>query len=528
MERSDVVLRFSGGHTGCECTEDGDPFRNCCYTSADTHDVSTGNSTGPLQNSSDTAGVHISHLQSELCTAPVNTQRTALLSRSSLNEPFGFALQTYVFKRGASGIRERITYIDYVRESSIAADGGVQKGDVVVAVNGIPVLTESHKGLIELMSSQLNLHLVLVYQDIARILALSVRSLQLQYILAEKYILLEQIDMEEASILNGSAGSLSTDLRRARWLSVCRSISKSLNVCRKFLGKGSKPVLCRLHGEPDLGLLHISASFPHLRMTSSGPPPTSPSKPGSFSDRYDKFIAQWPKVHTLHRMVVDGSRWCFSDIKTYLRIKRELSSKVKTLADLSMAELEVLVQMPIELPRVAVTAVLIPLPFGFYVVGFAIIFFPRLVLTRHFWSDVQRKEFFQIDVARSMTNSAFLLGIVGNPASVEGLRLPNVEELRGDVLIALSAIHSMYPFPGIRRRFQQRCKAMRQLDKVVGANIGSLTARQLHFHLFIRRISNTGNSEAEMRRILKSWLEFTKNLDDAAYLCAPVFFNRRT
>ncbi|ETN85570.1 hypothetical protein NECAME_01462 [Necator americanus] len=41
-------------------------------------------------------------------------------------------------------------------------------------------------------------------------------------------------------------------------------------------------------------------------MTSSGPPPTSPSKPGSFSDRYDKFIAQWPKVHTLHRMVVDG------------------------------------------------------------------------------------------------------------------------------------------------------------------------------------------------------------------------------
>ncbi|ETN85572.1 hypothetical protein NECAME_01464 [Necator americanus] len=50
-------------------------------------------STGPLQNSSDTAGVHISHLQSELCTAPVNTQRTALLSRSSLNEPFGFALQ---------------------------------------------------------------------------------------------------------------------------------------------------------------------------------------------------------------------------------------------------------------------------------------------------------------------------------------------------------------------------------------------------------------------------------------------------
>ncbi|ETN85571.1 hypothetical protein NECAME_01463 [Necator americanus] len=187
-----------------------------------------------------------------------NTSTLYASSKFHTRKGFRKNSKTYVFKRGASGIRERITYIDYVRESSIAADGGVQKGDVVVAVNGIPVLTESHKGLIELMSSQLNLHLVLVYQDIARILALSVRSLQLQYILAEKYILLEQIDMEEASILNGSAGSLSTDLRRARWLSVCRSISKSLNVCRKFLGKGPKPVLCRLHGEPSVSASEIA------------------------------------------------------------------------------------------------------------------------------------------------------------------------------------------------------------------------------------------------------------------------------
>ncbi|KIH64214.1 hypothetical protein ANCDUO_05480 [Ancylostoma duodenale] len=82
-------------------------------------------------------------------------------------------------------------------------------------------------------------------------------------------------------------------------------------------------------------------------MTSSGPPPVAPPKPGSFSDRYDKFIARWPKVHALHRMVVDGSRWCFSDIKVYFRIKRELSSKKKELTDLTMEELEVLIQKTI-------------------------------------------------------------------------------------------------------------------------------------------------------------------------------------
>ncbi|PIO54342.1 hypothetical protein TELCIR_24298, partial [Teladorsagia circumcincta] len=94
----------------------------------------------------------------------VNTQRTVLLVRSSLEECFGFALQTYVFKRGPYGLKERITYIDYVRDKSIAAGAGVQEGDVVVAVNGSPVLQESHADLVKLMSSQLELRLVLLYQ----------------------------------------------------------------------------------------------------------------------------------------------------------------------------------------------------------------------------------------------------------------------------------------------------------------------------------------------------------------------------
>ncbi|PIO64472.1 hypothetical protein TELCIR_13899, partial [Teladorsagia circumcincta] len=42
--------------------------------------------------------------------------------------------------------------------------------------------------------------------------------------------------------------------------------------------------------------------------------------------------------------VQEGSRWCFADIKTYIRLKRELSSKARTLESLSMPELEVLVQ----------------------------------------------------------------------------------------------------------------------------------------------------------------------------------------
>uniref|UniRef100_A0A1I7X7V4 Transposase n=1 Tax=Heterorhabditis bacteriophora TaxID=37862 RepID=A0A1I7X7V4_HETBA len=81
-----------------------------------------------------------------------------------------------------------------------------------------------------------------------------------------------------------------------------------------------------------------------VRLTSSGPPPSIPPKYGSFSHKYDRFISRWPKVYAIHSMVIDGSRWCFSDIKTYIRVKRELYMKKRNLPDLSMSELEVLVQ----------------------------------------------------------------------------------------------------------------------------------------------------------------------------------------
>ncbi|KIH64213.1 hypothetical protein ANCDUO_05479 [Ancylostoma duodenale] len=206
MEQSDEVVHFDCDHVGSGCEED----RNSCivYDS-----LSTNSDAAPL-------------IESNGCS------------------------NTYIFKRGPVGLTERITYVDYVREDSAAAIAGVRRGDVVVAVNGFPVLAESHKALVDLMSSQLKLHLVLLYQDITRILALSVRSLQLQYILAEKYILLEQMDMEEASLLHGSGGSLSTDFRRARWLSACQDLSKSLNLCRKLLGRESKQDLYRLHDAP--------------------------------------------------------------------------------------------------------------------------------------------------------------------------------------------------------------------------------------------------------------------------------------
>ncbi|VDO94697.1 unnamed protein product [Heligmosomoides polygyrus] len=169
-----------------------------------------------------------------------------------------------------------------------------------------------------------------------------------------------------------------------------------------------------------------------LAWTSAGPPPPTPSKPGSFSARYDAFIARWPKVYALHRMVVDGSRWCFADIKTYVRLKREITNP-KQLQNLTMSELEVLVQSGGELAKMIALVVVLQIPGPGDILILLLIFFPRLILTRHFWSDAQRKKYFQLDVQRSLANSS-LPGLLGNVSVVDQIMKPCWDE--GEVLFA--------------------------------------------------------------------------------------------
>ncbi|CAI4221649.1 unnamed protein product [Auanema sp. JU1783] len=130
-----------------------------------------------------------------------NKRRTIVVIRSTLNESFGFALQSYVFKRGSNSI-ERITYVDYVQDGAPASKAGIRRGDVVIAVNGVSVIGESHSSLVSIISSQLQMRIVVLFQNIARIIQLSARSLQLQYILREKQKMLEALEREEQKIID--------------------------------------------------------------------------------------------------------------------------------------------------------------------------------------------------------------------------------------------------------------------------------------------------------------------------------------
>lgn len=129
-----------------------------------------------------------------------SAQRSILLCRQNFATSFGFALQSYVFKRTSSNTYERITYVDYVSTDSPADRCGIIRGDMVVAVNENSVVTASHAEIVNSIAQCLQVSLVLVFKDVARIVELSMRSIQLRFILDTKMRELKMLEEKEREL----------------------------------------------------------------------------------------------------------------------------------------------------------------------------------------------------------------------------------------------------------------------------------------------------------------------------------------
>ncbi|TKR92818.1 hypothetical protein L596_007394 [Steinernema carpocapsae] len=257
-------------------------------------------------------------------------------------------------------------------------------------------------------------------------------------------------------------------------------------------------------------------------------------------------------------MVTDGCKWCVSDMKTYYRIRRDLSQGRRTLTDLTTDELESYVQCPPELayiglllfllqiPIVGETIVffvilicffqtseefaklsgivcLAVLPMTVYVIGFAILFFPRIILTRHFWSNEQRKEFWahslKVSAARHYQPILENLKVSNKDITIptEFVNLKDVKiapliEFPYSHIVRLCMIHRCFPVPSVKR-LAHRAEVLRELDSRQLNDlhlVDEMDDQQLYMHLFIRRLQYEGKTVPEMRELLKTWLIASK------------------
>ncbi|KAF8365324.1 hypothetical protein PRIPAC_83153 [Pristionchus pacificus] len=212
------------------------------------------------------------------------------------------------------------------------------------------------------------------------------------------------------------------------------------------------------------------------RWTSLGPPPSPPPIVGSFSHKYDTFLAKYPMMHALHNRVVNGSRWCVMDVKQLWALRSIDLKDNNQLDKLTIPQLETLIQVRCEIPKVTAIMILLPLPLTVYVIGFAIIFFPRLILTRHFWTKSQREEFFLSDINKCV-EAAKSLTTTSLPSKIEELN--EVQKAK------LSKLYGGF-LPWSVNKLKERYLLTHNIDSRL--DVSSLNRDQLIFHLFLRRV----------------------------------------
>ncbi|XP_077450374.1 LETM1 domain-containing protein 1 [Stigmatopora argus] len=113
--------------------------------------------------------------------------------------------------------------------------------------------------------------------------------------------------------------------------------------------------------------------------------------------KYENFLKKrFPRYYLLYHTFVEGFKLLFRDAKDVGNIKRKMSRDGIAHRDLSYREMEKLRQFRRDvLKGVPLVLLSIP-PFANYLVFLLMYFFPRQVLTPHFWTPKQQVEFRQL------------------------------------------------------------------------------------------------------------------------------------
>lgn len=109
---------------------------------------------------------------------------------------------------------------------------------------------------------------------------------------------------------------------------------------------------------------------------------------------YDKTLEKaFPKFTSVYRIFTEGVRKFIIDVKNYFKIVHFLYTPGNNLKKLTRKEIELYEKIPKDMRKVAPTLIISSLPFAFYIVLPAIYFFPKQLLTDHFWNLQERSDF---------------------------------------------------------------------------------------------------------------------------------------
>ncbi|XP_030572510.1 LETM1 domain-containing protein 1 [Drosophila novamexicana] len=114
----------------------------------------------------------------------------------------------------------------------------------------------------------------------------------------------------------------------------------------------------------------------------------------NYVKNYDKVLEKnFPKAMQLYRAFFDGVKDFFADMKRFLKVARIANDSPQGIRALNRQELELYMQMPRDMMKVAPALIGCSLPMVGYAFFPLVFYYPRTFLTTHFWTPEQRIEF---------------------------------------------------------------------------------------------------------------------------------------
>lgn len=114
----------------------------------------------------------------------------------------------------------------------------------------------------------------------------------------------------------------------------------------------------------------------------------------NYVKNYDKVLEKnFPKAMQLYRVFFDGVKTFFGDMKRFLKIARIANDSPQGIRALNRQELELYMQMPRDMIKVAPALIGCSLPMVGYAFFPLVFWNPRTFLTSHFWTPEQRSEY---------------------------------------------------------------------------------------------------------------------------------------
>ncbi|XP_047351328.1 LETM1 domain-containing protein 1 [Vespa velutina] len=269
----------------------------------------------------------------------------------------------------------------------------------------------------------------------------------------------------------------------------------------------------------------------------------------------------FPKMMVLYRTFSNGIKDLYSDSQTYISIV--MKQNVEGLNNLTRQEIQLAYTMPKDLIKIFPVILTSLIPFSNYVIIPLAYFFPRQLLTHHFWTPEQKASFmlhfhkkrfkYSRPLFYCMQNKVNYInnellkikwnGIIACLGSGEHPTIENVlscitifasspysiNTLEHKYMKKLLAIHGLSIWtPFRRRRLIERGILLKRMDNAIvkEGGVDNMSIESLCWALSFRGLNPVNMSMESMKDWLEQWLKLSASVDNSTLsllLHSPIF-----